>query len=193
MNAPLDLDPTRNFFRQKLEKHGATSQAMDYNSIQSQEIRFEQLAKVILEPQKKYSLIDYGAGYGALFDYLSQQGHNLEYYGYDILDEMVEAGRDTHDQPNCRFTSDESSLPVTDYLAASGVFNKRFNARPEEWTAHLLDSIAAMDQLSKTNCQSNRPPVAFFLQNKSYSQEILFLRYFQLFSEIQYQPCIQVL
>jgi hypothetical protein len=148
MSTPLDLEPTKKFFRDKLEAHGASTQAMDYNSTHSQEIRFEQLAKIILKPEEKYSLIDFGAGYGALFDYLHKKGHTLEYYGYDILDEMVQAGNDTHDQPNCQFTSDLSSLPVADYVVASGVFNKRFEATNEEWTAYLLDSIAVMNRLA---------------------------------------------
>jgi SAM-dependent methyltransferase len=155
MNTPLDLEPTRNFFREKLEVHGATTRAMDYNSTHSQEIRFEQLVNVILKPDEKYTLIDYGCGYGALYDYLLKKGHNLDYSGYDILEEMVRAGRAAHDQPNCRFTSDLTSLPTADYVVASGVFNKRFEANNEEWTAYLLDSIAAMNRLSSKGFSFN--------------------------------------
>ena len=155
MNAPLDLDPTRKFFLQKLEDHGPTTQAMDYNSAHSQEIRFEQLAKIILKPDEKYSLIDFGSGYGALYDYLLKKKHNLTYIGYDILDEMVKAGRETHPQPGCRFTNDESSLPTADYVVASGVFNKRFDASHEDWTQHLLNSITTMNRLSSKGFSFN--------------------------------------
>ena len=57
------------YFIEKIEKHGADPKGVDYNGCDAQEIRFEQLVKVI-DPSAAFSIIDYGCGYGALFDFL---------------------------------------------------------------------------------------------------------------------------
>ena len=63
------LDDVREFFNQKVKKFGPTHQAADYNSRESQEIRFDQLLKIV-NTRSKFSLIDYGCGYGELIHYM---------------------------------------------------------------------------------------------------------------------------
>ena len=69
----MNMDETQQklneYFSEKLKTFGATSKGVDYNGPEAQERRFEQLAKVI-HPSQPFTMIDYGSGYGALFDFL---------------------------------------------------------------------------------------------------------------------------
>ena len=73
----MTLDETQKklneYFTEKLETFGATAKGVDYNGEQAQQIRFAELVKIINSDQP-YSVIDYGCGYGAMFEYLHAKG-----------------------------------------------------------------------------------------------------------------------
>lgn len=147
----MSLDETQRklneYFTQKLETHGATAKGVDYNSEQAQQIRFNELVKVI-RPAAKLSIIDYGCGYGALFDFIHTLGWDFEYYGVDLIEKMVSAGREKyHDFPNAHFTTDENELPVCDYLLAAGIFNIKLDAAYGDWQDFVCRTLPRMDRL----------------------------------------------
>lgn len=135
------------YFSEKLEHFGATSQGVDYNGPEAQERRFEQLVKVI-DTSHPFSVIDYGSGYGAMFDFLQKKGWQFEYYGIDLIERMVIAGRDTHQTfPNAHFTTDESQVPVVDYLLAGAIFNIKLETSYEDWQAFTVKTLQRMNEL----------------------------------------------
>ena len=135
------------YFSKKLEMFGATPQGVDYNGPQAQERRFEQLAKVI-DPSQPFTVIDYGSGYGALFDFLQRKGWRFQYYGIDLIEEMVRAGRAAHqDAPNAHFTTREDEVPVADYLIAGAIFNIKLDATYEDWQAFVVSTLHSMNAL----------------------------------------------
>ena len=135
------------YFTEKLETYGATPKGVDYNGPEAQAVRFEQLAKVI-DPAQNFSVIDYGSGYGAMFDFLHQKGWNFKYYGIDLIEKMVIAGRETHkDFPNAHFTTDEKEVSPVDYLLAGAIFNIKLEASYEEWQDFTLKTLRNMDSL----------------------------------------------
>ena len=135
------------YFSKKLEMFGATPQGVDYNGPQAQERRFEQLAKVI-DPSQPFTVIDYGSGYGALFDFLQRKGWRFQYYGIDLIDKMVRAGRAAHqDVPNAHFTTREDEVPVADYLIAGAIFNIKLDATYEDWQAFVVSTLHSMNAL----------------------------------------------
>ena len=135
----------KDYFNDKIEKHGATPKGVDYNGPEAQETRFEQLAKVI-DPSRRFSVIDYGCGYGALFEFLQAKGWEFEYYGFDMLEKMVIAGTEAHKGiANAHFTYQASELPLADYLLAGSIFNNKFDAGDEEWQAMVLDTLRDMN------------------------------------------------
>lgn len=137
----------KEYFNNKIEQHGAIPKGVDYNGPEAQEIRFEQLAKVI-DPSRPFSVIDYGCGYGALFEFLQTKGWGFEYYGFDMLEKMVIAGTEAHKGiANAQFTYQASELPVTDYLLAGSIFNNKFDAVEGEWQAMVLDTLRDMNSL----------------------------------------------
>jgi SAM-dependent methyltransferase len=140
-----NLSKVKKYFIEKLETHGTTHRGVDYNSVEAQEARFFQLTKVI-DSSKKYSLLDFGSGYGGMYDYLIRLGHQLHYVGYDIAEPMLVKGREMHpNNPDCWFTSDITEVPLVDYAVVSGTFNMKLDAANEAWTKIVVDSLHKMD------------------------------------------------
>jgi SAM-dependent methyltransferase len=135
------------YFSEKLETFGATPKGVDYNGPEAQERRFEQLAKVI-NPSQPFTIIDYGSGYGGMFDFLQKKGWQFEYYGIDLIEKMVIAGRETHQAfPNAHFTTKEHELPIVDYLLAGAIFNIKLEASYEEWQDFVVATLDRMNAL----------------------------------------------
>ena len=150
-----NLADVKNYFTAKLKKHGATHLGVDYNSPKSQEARFDELIKVIQTP-KKYSLLDFGSGYGGMYDYMLRLGHKLTYVGYDIAESMVKKGNEIYaDDEKCAFTSDIKNVPLLDYAIASGTFNMKLDAEQKAWTEIVLEGLHQMDDHASKGFSSN--------------------------------------
>jgi SAM-dependent methyltransferase len=147
----MTVDETRKklneYFSEKLEAFGATPQGVDYNGPEAQERRFEQLIKII-DPSRPFSIIDFGSGYGAMFDFLHKKGWPFEYYGIDQIEKMVLAGRKAHqDFPNAHFTTVEHEIPVADYLVAGAIFNIKLDETDENWRDFVVKTLMRMNEL----------------------------------------------
>jgi SAM-dependent methyltransferase len=135
------------YFSEKLEAHGATPMGVDYNGPAAQERRFEQLIKVI-QPSQPFTMIDYGSGYGALFEFLQKKGWQFEYYGIDLIEKMVSAGRAQYkDFPNAHFTTDEREVPLVDYLLAGAIFNIKLDASYSDWQDFVVTTLQRMNAM----------------------------------------------
>lgn len=155
MSPAFELDNVKKYFSDKLKAHGPTHLGVDYNSTESQEARFFQLIKVI-DASAKYSLLDFGSGYGGMYDYLVRLGHRLHYVGYDIADPMILKGRELHpDNPDCWFTSDLQEVPMVDYAVVSGTFNMKLEADFEAWTEIVLEALQQMNRCASKGLAFN--------------------------------------
>jgi SAM-dependent methyltransferase len=142
------LERVREYYNTKLQEYGATPAGVDWNSSESQTLRFEQLLK-ICENTGPLSINDYGCGYGALVDYMVGQHYNFSYTGYDISDQMIAEAKRIHSQYEfCKFFTDESQLTQADYTIASGIFNVKQKSGDREWEAYVLETIRKVARLS---------------------------------------------
>lgn len=147
----MSVDETQkklgDYFTEKLAEFGATPKGVDYNGPEPQALRFEQLVKVI-DPARPFSVIDYGCGYGAMFDFLNRKGWQFEYYGIDLLETMVLAGREAHQAfSNAHFTTNESEVPMLDYLLAGAIFNIKLEESYEDWQTLTCETLRRMNAL----------------------------------------------
>jgi SAM-dependent methyltransferase len=147
----MSLDETQQklneYFSEKLEEFGATPKGVDYNGPQPQEHRFEQLIKVI-QPARPFTIIDYGCGYGAMFDFLNRKGWQFDYFGVDLIEKMVMTARENHkDFPKAHFTTREGELPIADYLVAGSIFNIKLEAAYEDWQEFICKTLQRMNAL----------------------------------------------
>jgi SAM-dependent methyltransferase len=87
------LQGVQQFFSDKVIAHGANFRGADYGTPERQLICFDQLTKILPNPAQSFSINDYGCGYGALVDYLTQRGYQFTYTGFDISEAMLEQAR----------------------------------------------------------------------------------------------------
>lgn len=137
------LGDVADYYSGRLAQYGATPRGADWNSLDSQQIRFRQLLRAV--DTGTLSILDYGCGYGALADHLRETGRTFDYQGFDISADMIAEARTRHSgDPRCRFTSDPSDLATADYTLASGIFNVRLQYDVETWRDYMLATIGAM-------------------------------------------------
>lgn len=136
------------YYTAKLAEYGETPQGVDWNSEESQVLRFEQLNKVI-GVSLGFSLNDLGCGYGALFDYLQSRSRDFTYNGFDVSPSMIRAAQNRHaHHPNARFVVAAKPSETADYGIASGIFNVRLGRNDAEWREYLEDTLNGLDRTS---------------------------------------------
>jgi SAM-dependent methyltransferase len=141
------LGPVERYYTQKLEEHGSVARGVDWNSDESQELRFSQLLQVT-SPARGFSLNDYGCGYGALALYLARHGYDVDYRGFDISPKMRDAARKVVPE-HARVVDTAEALEGADYTVASGVFNVKLDAPDDVWLRHILETLDRLDTLSQ--------------------------------------------
>jgi len=136
------------YYSGRVREHGSSARGVDWNSEESQVLRFTQLARV-LPDTGRFSVVDFGCGYGALVPFLKARGSDFDYQGFDISDEMIKrAGQDLGGD-RLRFTASEAELEPADYTLASGIFNVRLDTSVEDWTRYVLHTTAILDRLGE--------------------------------------------
>lgn len=143
------LNATNAYYTGKLKEFGPSPKGADWNSAESQVLRFQQLLK-ICEGQYRFSLNDYGCGYGALIAYLLEQGIEFDYFGFDVSESMIQAAREKYGHlPFCEFGSDESKLSLADYTLASGIFNVKLQFDLSVWEHYMVETLAKINSISR--------------------------------------------
>jgi SAM-dependent methyltransferase len=139
----------RDYYDARLRQYGPTARGVDWNSEESQYIRFRELAR-LWGGQPDASIVDYGCGYGALAVWLRTRGHSGPYLGFDVSEAMTTAARaQTAALAECRFTSDRASVAVADYAIASGIFNVKLAIDGARWREYVLAGIADLAALGR--------------------------------------------
>lgn len=149
------LKKVKTYYTDKLLVHGATHLGVDWNSVQSQNLRFDQLLKV-MGSERSCSVIDYGCGYGAMASYIRGLGYTGKYIGFDISKAMIgEARKQQYNIPQCFFVTNRGSLSVADYTLASGIFNVKLQTKSDAWLRYVLDTIRIMAKHSRKGFSFN--------------------------------------
>lgn len=149
------LGPVERYYTAKVTEHGAVPAGVDWNSNESQELRFRQLLKII-DGRHAFTINDIGCGYGALALFLDRLGYDFTYSGFDISPAMIAQARgDLGASPRWSFSADETSLEPADYSVASGIFNVKLAASDDEWQAYVLTTLDRMDALSRRSFAFN--------------------------------------
>lgn len=137
------------YYTAKLVTHGPTARGVDWNSADSQELRFAQLAR-LFDRKRCFSVNDYGCGYGALVDYLKANDYEFRYCGFDISSEMIASARAAHtSSSDVSFVDRSADLPAADYTIASGILNVRLDTAIDQWEQYVLETLDSIDRLSE--------------------------------------------
>ena len=140
------------YFKKDIEDYGISPRGAGWKSQESQDRRFEQLAKIITS-KYRCSLNDIGCGFGHLFFFLRNNGIELKSYtGYDISQKILNIIEENRSRfgNECRFVNmkDFSELQTADYSVASGIFNLKHINTEAEWLSMILNTIEAMNKYS---------------------------------------------
>lgn len=137
------LESVRAYYAAKIAAHGAVPEGVDWGSADRQERRFAALSRGLPE-REKFSLLDIGCGYGALWDYLRAAGRCFTYHGVDIAEEMIRKAVQTH--PELDENSFSVAMPADqyDYVVASGIFNVRGETTNDAWRAFVFSQMKTM-------------------------------------------------
>ncbi|CAB3637785.1 class I SAM-dependent methyltransferase [Trinickia soli] len=142
------LAPIATYYTDKLRQFGDVPRGVDWNSPESQALRFEQLCK-LLPSNSPFSIVDVGCGYGALLDFLAERFDvrmsTCDYLGLDISGAMIEAAARRHaDKAYARFERGTQAPRSADFLVASGIFSVRLTSTDDAWDAYIRETLAMM-------------------------------------------------
>ena len=172
------LDKVQRYYSEKVKTHGATARGVDWNSVDSQRLRFAQLLKVVNRAQH-FTINDYGCGYGALAGHLRDEGYSFSYVGFDISSEMIAKAKEVHGtDPQITLVTEERMLTEADYTVASGIFNVKLETAAAEWDKYVLQTLGTIDALSRNGFAINvltKYSDAEFMRPDLYYADPLFL------------------
>lgn len=193
------LKEVSDYYSTKLAEYGESPRGVDWNSEESQSLRFEQLLKIIQKPGA-ISLNDLGCGYGALLDFLLLRYTDFDYWGVDVSSEMVDAAKGRYGHvAGASFVVGASPLSVADYGVASGIFNVRLGRSDAEWWDYLCETLDVLNETSHEgfafNCLTSysdaekmrdylyyaNPGQLFDLCKKRYSRHVALLHDYGLY------------
>ena len=145
------------YYSNKLKEHGATHQGVDWNSTESQELRFKQLLKVVQQCKNNtYTLNDFGCGFGSLYGYMkSNYDNSFAYFGYDVSQSMIEEAVSMYGESATHSFITGSELQMADFSVASGIFNVRNQFNDEQWKQYIFGCIDKMNNASRKGFSFN--------------------------------------
>ncbi|MBL7920240.1 MAG: class I SAM-dependent methyltransferase [Bacteroidia bacterium] len=149
------LDEVNSYYTNKIITNGLTPQGVDWNSEESQFLRFEILSSVI-GINDSFSVLDYGCGFGSMLDFYKTKYKNFEFFGFDISEEMIKNAKETHgNDSNAKWFSQIDEVPNADYTIASGIFNVRLKNSDNDWLEYILETLKTMNQKSNKGFSFN--------------------------------------
>lgn len=186
------IDTVNKYYTDKIKTHGATPAGVDWNSQESQELRFGQLLKVINEPGE-FSILDYGCGFGSLYGYMQSKYSNYEFTGFDISSEMLEAAKQKFNQKNSHWINKLDSTISYDYVVASGIFNVRQQFDDAAWQKYIVETL---DSINKVTTKGFAVNMLTSYSDKEYMKDYLYYanpNYFFDYCKTHYSKYVAVL
>jgi SAM-dependent methyltransferase len=143
------LDAVERYYSARFAEHGASARGVDWNSPESQELRFEQLGILFRDDSTPFSVNDLGCGYGAFASYLLSRKPEASYTGYELSAGMLAHARSTFAAtPNIDFRGG-TEMAAADYSVASGIFNVKLGIEPAAWSSYVDDTIGRLAAASR--------------------------------------------
>tara|TARA_B110000971_G_C20004388_1_gene498376 strand:- start:1139 stop:1759 length:621 start_codon:yes stop_codon:yes gene_type:complete len=148
-----NLSEINKYYSEKIIEHGASSHGVDWNGQESHFLRFEQLCKV-LQKDDKFSVLDYGCGFGSLIEFLDKHNYQYKYFGFDISLEMIKKAKSIYSSEKIQFSSVLNNS-YFDYTIANGVFNVKLDSSQNEWTNYIENTLEEINHFSKKGFSFN--------------------------------------
>lgn len=145
----------KEYYSDKFETYGATNKGVDWPSQEFQIKRFIELTKIITT-NSHFNLLDYGCGYGAYYEFLSNLYEDFFYHGVDLVDEMIKHAAESYQENiNSLFTVDYSIKKKYDYIISSGIFNVKMNNDELKWEQNFYETLNLFNEKSSKGFSFN--------------------------------------
>ncbi len=122
----MSLDNTK-FYKSAFKKHGVSAHGVNWNSLESQSVRFEVLTNLLDKEICLSTIADAGCGFGDLFVYWLGVGVSpVRYVGIDCIGDFVDIASSRVPDQNASFVCKDilkDDLPHADWYVASGSLN----------------------------------------------------------------------
>ena len=158
----FDKEAQIKYYENLLAKHGDSYKTLDWNSSESQKLRFQILSGIFLFGHKEdsVSVLDVGAGLGDLYGFFKEQGmlesQKINYSGVDISPKLTETAASKY--PGVKFAVKdilEGKDPLKyDCVFCSGIFNIR-TAEKEKHLAYVKAMLKKMYEMSNYGVSVN--------------------------------------
>jgi len=142
------LSAVERYYSGRFEQFGPSPQGVDWNSEESQALRFEQFAR-LLENDDDFSINDLGCGYGAFASYLLRGDAIVKYTGYELSDAMIADARERFNAHAEICFGTGNAMTPADYSVASGIFNVKLGFGDAEWSTYVDDTLDALAGASR--------------------------------------------
>ncbi len=133
-----------------LNRHGISPKAVGWPKLRH-DLRFKIFSETF--GLKGHSILDFGCGYGLLFDYLKRSKVDVRYTGVDINSRFIKLAREKYPDGQfiCGNFLKNPPQKTFDFVLCSGVHNIRM----KDNDAFLRDSISLFWGLSAKGCAVN--------------------------------------
>lgn len=139
----------KDHYRKTFLKHGASSEGVDWGPDPSKALIRNSKMLEVLRPvgqnERRPSLLDVGCGYGALAELIKLNKIDVDYYGLEIVPEMVKFAKKKH--PEAKFFEGdflEFSGGNFNYVVCNGILTQKLFASNSEMKRYSQSMIKRM-------------------------------------------------
>lgn len=142
------LEPVLASFERRLRQFGAVPKSAFWKNKEWQTRRYDILSRLfdVADRQGGITIIDYGCGYGAFFDYLQDRPvmDASRYIGIDMSAAMIAEAEARIRDPRVSFRRHLIATEDADYTFACGTYNMNLGADRDEWAAYVKASLSQL-------------------------------------------------
>jgi len=117
----------KDFYTKAYKKHGVSAKGVNWNSKESQELRFEVITDLLGDEIFSSKIVDAGCGFGELYAYWrDKKVCPKSYIGLDCVQNSIDIAKERFLDTDISFTCRDvlrDDLPVADWYIASGSLN----------------------------------------------------------------------
>lgn len=114
----------KDFYLSAINKHGITAKGLNWNSKETQEIRFDVILEMLPQDLSEFCITDAGCGFADFYLYMQGKSKTpKKYIGIDNLDKMCEISLTNSNSKIINADVCKDTLPTCDYYICSGALN----------------------------------------------------------------------
>jgi len=150
----IDKERIIKFYEDRILEHGEHFRALDWNSEESQKLRFHVFedAFEMCDKRSDFSVLDVGCGFGDFSGFLKERGYKFDYTGYDISPKILEIAKKRYPQAKFELKDilEAKDLKKFDYVFCSGAFNIRYDDEKTHmsWVSSMLQKMYEISNMA---------------------------------------------